>query len=173
MGHDTSLWSEIAAATASMISALASIPVFTVSQPMEREVRANLVYCAFTRIGDAKVPDAKTLARLGQPIGPEVIDELHQRIVQLAQVTRGRKLRVGQHHSSNFGPTRVRCPPSLCVKSRFLPLAITDEGNRAPKCRQHFGNFYRLQAADRICAHHRRICLPLSSRPLLPSAYDS
>ena len=64
---------------------------------MEREVRANLVYCAFTRIGDAKVPDAKTLARLGQPIGPEVIDELHQRIVQLAQehgVTRGRKLRV-------------------------------------------------------------------------------
>src|SRR6266705_2819725 len=64
---------------------------------LEREVRANLVYRAFTRIGDEKVPDAKTLARLGQLIGPEVIEELHQRIVQLAQeygVTRGRKLRV-------------------------------------------------------------------------------
>ena len=32
---------------------------------LEREVRANLVYRAFTRIGDEKVPDAKTLARLG------------------------------------------------------------------------------------------------------------
>jgi IS5 family transposase len=64
---------------------------------LEREVRANLVYRAFTRVGDGKVPDAKTMARLGQLIGPEVIEELHQRIVQLAQehgVTRGRKLRV-------------------------------------------------------------------------------
>ena len=33
---------------------------------LEREVRVNLVYRAFTRIGDEKVPDAKTLARLGQ-----------------------------------------------------------------------------------------------------------
>jgi len=60
-------------------------------------VRANLVYRAFTRIGDEKVPDAKTLARLGQLIGAEVIEELHQRIVQLGQehgVTGGRKLRV-------------------------------------------------------------------------------
>src|SRR2546422_1752156 len=64
---------------------------------LEREVRANLVYRAFTRIGDEKVPDAKTLARLGQLLGPEVIEELHTRIVQLAQengVTHGQKLRV-------------------------------------------------------------------------------
>ena len=31
------------------------------------------------------MPDAKTLARLGQLIGAEVIEGLHQRIVQLAQ----------------------------------------------------------------------------------------
>jgi transposase, IS5 family len=64
---------------------------------LEREVRANLVYRAFTRIGDEKVPDAKTLARLGQLIGPKVVEQLHQRVVELAQergVTRGRKLRV-------------------------------------------------------------------------------
>jgi IS5 family transposase len=64
---------------------------------LEREVRANLVYRAFTRIGDEKVPDAKTLARLGQLIGPKVIEELHGRVVELAQergVTRGRKMRV-------------------------------------------------------------------------------
>jgi IS5 family transposase len=64
---------------------------------LEREVRVNLVYRAFTRIGDEKVPDAKTLARLGQLIGPKVVEQLHQRVVELAQergVTQGRKLRV-------------------------------------------------------------------------------
>ncbi|MGA3092121.1 MAG: hypothetical protein ABSD75_26230 [Terriglobales bacterium] len=63
---------------------------------LEREVRANLVYRAFTRIGDEKVPDANTLARLGQLIGPKVIEQLHRRVVELAQergVVRGRKLR--------------------------------------------------------------------------------
>jgi IS5 family transposase len=63
----------------------------------EREVRANLVYRAFTRIGDEKVPDAKTLARLGQLIEPKVVEPLHQRVVELAQergVTQGRKMRV-------------------------------------------------------------------------------
>jgi len=64
---------------------------------LEREVRANLVYRAFTRIGDEKVPDAKTLARLGQLLGRNVIEQLHERVVELAQeqgVIRGRKLRV-------------------------------------------------------------------------------
>jgi transposase-like protein DUF772 len=64
---------------------------------LEREVRANLVYRAFTRIGDEKVPDAKTLARLGQVIGPEVIGELHERLMELARergVVQGRKMRV-------------------------------------------------------------------------------
>src|ERR1700722_18418626 len=64
---------------------------------LEREVRANLVYREFTRIGDEKVPDAKTLARLGQVIGPEVIGELHERLMELARergVVQGRKMRV-------------------------------------------------------------------------------
>ena len=64
---------------------------------LEREVRANLVYRAFTRIGDEKVPDAKTLARLGQAIGPEVIGELHERLMELASergVVQGRRMRV-------------------------------------------------------------------------------
>jgi len=64
---------------------------------LEREVRANLVYRAFTRIGDEKVPDAKTLARLGQVIGPEVIRNLHQRLMELARergIVEGRRMRV-------------------------------------------------------------------------------
>lgn len=64
---------------------------------LEREVRANVVYRAFCRIGTEKVPDEKTLVRLGQAIGADRIRELHNRIVALAQkrgVVRGRKMRV-------------------------------------------------------------------------------
>lgn len=63
----------------------------------EREVRANVVYRQFTRIGAEKVPDAKTLGRLVQALGPAVIQQVHQRLVAIAQekkVVRGRKLRV-------------------------------------------------------------------------------
>jgi IS5 family transposase len=66
-------------------------------ETLEREVRAKVVYRSFCRIGMERVPDAKTLVRLGQAIGPEVIAELHDRIVALAQkqgVIRGRKMRV-------------------------------------------------------------------------------
>src|SRR5271165_5322104 len=55
---------------------------------VEREVRANVVYRSFCRIGMAKVPDEKTLLRLGQAIGPETIRELHDRIVGLRSEVR-------------------------------------------------------------------------------------
>jgi IS5 family transposase len=64
---------------------------------LEREVKLNLAYRDFTRIGMGKVPDAKTLARIAQALGGEVIAELHGRLVEIAQeegVIRGRKLRL-------------------------------------------------------------------------------
>jgi transposase, IS5 family len=64
---------------------------------LEREVRANLVYRDFCRIGLGKAPDAKTLARIGQAIGGDVLAELHRRLVELAQekgVVKGRRMRV-------------------------------------------------------------------------------
>lgn len=63
---------------------------------LEREVRANLVYRQFTRIGLARVPDEKTMVRLGQALGP-VTKQLHERVVALAatkKVARGRKMRL-------------------------------------------------------------------------------
>lgn len=63
----------------------------------EREVRANVVYRQFTRIGARKVPDAKTLGRLVQALGPAVIQQVHQRLVGIAQekkVVRGSRLRL-------------------------------------------------------------------------------
>jgi len=64
---------------------------------LTREVRANLVYREFTRIGGGKVPDDKTVSRLARQLGPDVIERLHQRVVKIAienKVASGRKLRV-------------------------------------------------------------------------------
>src|SRR5271166_6740910 len=52
---------------------------------LEREVRANLVYRDFTRVGAGKMPDAKTMGCWGVALGPAVIKEIHDRIVQIAQ----------------------------------------------------------------------------------------
>src|ERR1700751_4985447 len=62
-------------------------------QVLEREVRANLVYRDFARIGGGKMPDAKTMGRWG----PEVIKRVHERMVKIAQdqgVVEGRRMRV-------------------------------------------------------------------------------
>src|ERR1700674_4483425 len=64
---------------------------------LEREVRANLVYRQFTRVGAQRVPDAKTLGKLGVALGPEIIQKIHQRVVAIAQekrIVQGRQLRV-------------------------------------------------------------------------------
>src|SRR5258708_1677873 len=64
---------------------------------LEREVRANLVYRDFTRVGAGKTPDAKTMGRWGLAVGPEVVKQIHQRLVKLAQangLAAGRRMRV-------------------------------------------------------------------------------
>ena len=64
---------------------------------LEREVRANLVYRDFTHVGGAKTPDAKTMGRWGLALGPEVLKQVHERVVTIARdagVTTGRRMRV-------------------------------------------------------------------------------
>jgi transposase, IS5 family len=76
---------------------------------VEREVRANLVYRDFTRVGGAKVPDAKTMGRWGLALGPEVIQQIHERIVQIAQeqqIVQGRQMRV----DTTVVETNIRYP---------------------------------------------------------------
>jgi IS5 family transposase len=66
-------------------------------EDLTREVRANLVYREFTRVGGGKVPDDKTMGRLARQLGPEVIEKLHHRVVEIAlekKLASGRKLRV-------------------------------------------------------------------------------
>jgi transposase, IS5 family len=66
-------------------------------ETLEREVRANLVYREFTRVGSEKVPDAKVTAKIARVLDGEVIVGLHRRIVELGQQKKlvgGRKMRV-------------------------------------------------------------------------------
>ncbi len=66
-------------------------------EELEREVRANLVYRDFTRVGGGKMPDAKTMGRWGVALGPLVIVQIHERMVAIAKekgVVKGRKMRV-------------------------------------------------------------------------------
>ncbi len=64
---------------------------------VEREVRANLVYRSFTRVGGGKVPDDTVMNKWALALGPEVIENIHKRVVAIAQekkVVEGRKLRI-------------------------------------------------------------------------------
>jgi IS5 family transposase len=66
-------------------------------EQLEWEVRGNLVYRHFCRIDAGKVPDAKTMVRLGQLLEGPALRAVFERIVQLAvekRVSRGRKMRV-------------------------------------------------------------------------------
>src|SRR6202790_1480271 len=75
---------------------------------LEREVRANLVYRDFTRVGAGKTPDAKTMGRWGVAVGPEVVKQIHQRLVELAQangLAAGRRMRVDTRGGGANGHT--------------------------------------------------------------------
>ena len=64
---------------------------------LEHEVRANLVYRAFTRVDAGEVPDAKTILKIARALGPEVIEQLHRQVIEVAKragVTHGRRFRV-------------------------------------------------------------------------------
>jgi IS5 family transposase len=64
---------------------------------LEREVRANLLYRDFTRVGASKAPDAKTMGRWGLALGSEGVEKIHERVVEIAkenQIVKGRKMRL-------------------------------------------------------------------------------
>ena len=108
---------------------------------LEREVRANLIYRKFTRIGFAKMADAKTMGRWGKAVGPEVIRAIHERIVvSLPQIRSGRT-GGGDHRESASEESGRRhelhvIPEHLCLTTDVFALhcnssctiATRDEG---------------------------------------------
>src|SRR5246127_5411105 len=81
---------------------------------LEREVRANLVYRDFTRVGAGKMPDAKTIGRWGLAVGPQTVKQVHERLVRMAQaegIATGRRMRV----DTTVVETNVHYPTDLSL----------------------------------------------------------
>jgi IS5 family transposase len=118
---------------------------------LEQEVRANLVYRAFTRIGVDAVPDAKTILKIAKALGPEVITDLHQRVVDVAKragVTHGRRFRI----DTTVVETNVHYPTDssllqdgVRVLTRMMQQAGQALGDAPARVRN------RLRAVSRRC----------------------
>lgn len=123
---------------------------------LEREVRTNLLYREFTRVRGGKVPDAKTLGRLAQAIGPDVVAALNQRVVAIAQqrqVIAGRKMRV----DTTVVETNIHYPTDssllgdgVRVLTRLMKRVTAIAGDAGAKLRDRTrGVRYRLMEIGR------------------------
>jgi transposase, IS5 family len=116
---------------------------------LEREVRANLVYRAFTRIDAGEVPDAKTIVKIARALGPEVIAQLHRQVVDVAKragVTHGRRFRI----DTTVVATNVHYPTDstllqdgVRVLTRTLRRASAALGDRKGRVRNRLRSVLR------------------------------
>ncbi len=127
---------------------------------LEREVKMNLAYRDFTRIGLGKVPDAKTLARIAQALDGEVIAKLHERLVSMAQergVVRGRKMRV----DTTVVETNIHYP----TDSRLLGDGARVLTRTMKKIEQRSEGKLKRQVRDRMRSVNKRVmAIAIASR---------
>jgi IS5 family transposase len=138
---------------------------------LEREVRANLVYRAFSRIGGGVVPDAKTILKIAQVIGPATIAQVHARVVELAiahRVTAGRRLRI----DTTVVETPVHYPTDSTLLRdgvRVLTRAMVRAGQVLGGAAARVRN--RLRSVGRRCFAIARASRRGSDRPRLVAHY--
>src|ERR1700674_4744372 len=116
---------------------------------LEREVRANLVYRAFTRIDAGEVPDAKTILKIARALGPDIIEQLHRQVIEVAKragVTHGRRFRI----DTTVVATNVHYPTDstllqdgVRVLTRTMRRASTALGDRAGRIRNRLRSVIR------------------------------
>ena len=120
---------------------------------LEQEVRANLVYRAFTRIDADEVPDAKTILKIAGTLGPDVVAQLHRQVVDVAKragVTRGRRFRI----DTTVVETNVHYPTDstllqdgVRVLTRAMQRARVAGGSSAGRVRNRLRSVSRLGLA--------------------------
>lgn len=142
---------------------------------LEREVRANLVYRAFTRIDAGEVPDAKTILKIAGALGPDVIEQLHRQVVDVAKragVTHGRRFRI----DTTVVETNVHHPTDstllqdgVRVLTRTLQRASTALGDQPGRVRNRLRSVTRraLAIAYQARSPKTRDALVTSYRKLL------
>src|SRR3954465_2200007 len=124
-------------------------------------VNDSLVLRQFCRVYLERVPDATTLIRWANTIGPETLEALNDRVVQLARslkVTRGRKLRV----DTTAGETDIHFPTDsglagdgVRVVSRLLRRARAALGEAASEMGEAFRS--RVRAVRKLSQQLHRI----------------
>ncbi len=138
---------------------------------LEREVRANLVYRMFTRIDAGEVPDAKTILKIARALGPEVIEQLHRQVVEVAKragVTHGRRFRV----DTTVVETNVHYPTDstllqdgVRVLTRTMQRASTALGDASTRIR------HRLRSVTRTVLTIAYQARSPKTRPALVQSY--
>src|SRR6202790_3076303 len=116
---------------------------------MEREVRANLVYRMFTRIDAGEVPDAKKILKIARALGPDVIEQLHRQVVDVAKragVTHGRRFRVDTtvvENNAHYPTDGTLLQDGVRVLTRTLQRASTALGDPAGRIRNRMRSVTR------------------------------
>jgi transposase, IS5 family len=116
---------------------------------LEQEVRANLVYRAFTRLDADTVPDAKTILKIAGALGPEVIEQLHRQAIDVAKragVTRGRRFRIDAtvvETSVHYPTDSTLLQDGVRVLTRTMARASTALGDEPGRVR------HRLRSVTR------------------------
>ena len=128
---------------------------------LEHEVRANLVYRAFARVGTGTVPDAKTILKIARALDPAVIEQVHARLVALAverKVTRGRRLRVDTtviETNAHYPTDSTLLRDSVRVLTRTMQRAGRVLGGAAARIRNRLRSVNRAVLAIAKTARHR------------------
>lgn len=138
---------------------------------LEQEVRANLVYRAFTRIDAGDVPDAKTILKIARALGPAVIEQLHRQVVAVATragVTHGRRFRV----DTTVVETNVHYPTdSTLLQDGVRALTRTMQRGCAALGEPRTRVRNRLRSVGRRCIAIRLQSRREESRPALVRSY--
>ena len=118
---------------------------------LERELRANLVYRRFTRFDDAKIPDFTTLSRNFGALGPEVTQQIHERVVAMscqADVAKGRKLRT----DTTVTESNIHYPTDSTLLQDGVRVLTRAIKRIAEECLPG-----KLEVVDHACAVQRRV----------------
>jgi Transposase domain (DUF772)/Transposase DDE domain len=145
---------------------------------MEREVRANLVYRMFTRIDAGDVPDAKTILKIARALGPDVIEQLHRQVIEVAKragVTHGRRFRI----DTTVVETNVHYPTDstllqdgVRVLTRTMHRASTTLGDAPGRIRNRLRSVTRtvLAIAYQARSAKTRVAFVQSYRKLMATS---
>jgi IS5 family transposase len=138
---------------------------------LEHQVRTNLVYRAFARVGCEKVPDAKTILKIARSLGEEVIESLHERVVAVAiraGVSRGRRLRI----DTTVVETNIHYPTdsSLMVDGiRVITRVVKEVEKQIGSGRKRMRNY--LRSVKRQCLKIRLLARHVKNRPERVTVY--